>query len=58
MAIQSAGTVMNYDSIFGEHAGLTVRADLLGAGQFGASFVGQMVRTPILDISVACDLDP
>ena len=48
---------MNYDSIFAEHANKTVRAGLIGAGQFGASFVGQVVRTPILDIPVVCDLD-
>ena len=48
---------MNYDSIFVEHANKTVRAGLIGAGQFGASFVAQVVRTPILDIPVVCDLD-
>ena len=48
---------MNYDSIFAEHANKTVRAGLIGAGQFGASFVGQVVCTPILDIPVVCDLD-
>ncbi len=48
---------MNCDSIFAEHAYKTVRAGLIGAGQFGASFVGQVVRTPSLDIPVVCDLD-
>ena len=48
---------MNCDSIFAKHANKTIRAGLIGAGQFGASFVGQVVRTLILYIPVVCDLD-
>ena len=49
---------MNYDTSFAEHVGKTVWAGLIGAGQFGASFVGPVDCTPILDIPVVYDLDP
>lgn len=49
---------MNYDAIFAAHSDRTVVAGLIGAGQFGASFIGQVRRTPMLDVPVLCDLDP
>lgn len=49
---------MNYDAIFAAFAGRKVRAALIGAGQFGASFVGQAMRTPMMEVAVLCDLDP
>jgi len=48
---------MNYDALFSQHADKTVRAGLIGAGQFGASFIAQTTRTPILDVPILCDLD-
>ncbi len=48
---------MNYDALFAQYADRTVRAGLIGAGQFGASFIAQTIRTPILDVPLLCDLD-
>jgi len=48
---------MNYDAIFAGHEGNTVRAALVGAGQFGASLIGQARHTPLLDVPVVCDLE-
>jgi len=48
---------MNYDAIFSALGERSVAAGLIGAGQFGASFVGQASRTPRLDVPVVCDLD-
>lgn len=48
---------MNYDAIFSKFEGQTVRAALVGAGQFGASLIGQARRTAMLDVPVVCDLD-
>lgn len=48
---------MNYDAMFGNHAKKTVRAALIGAGQFGASFISQTTRTAMLDVPILCDLD-
>jgi predicted homoserine dehydrogenase-like protein len=49
---------MNYDTTFAEHVGKTVRAGLIGARQFGASFVGQAICTQFLDIPALSELDP
>ncbi len=48
---------MNYDAIFSQFEGSTVRAALVGAGQFGTSLLGQVKRTTMLDVPVVCDLD-
>ena len=48
---------MNYDAIFSQFEGSTVRAALVGAGQFGSSLLGQVERTAMLDVPVVCDLD-
>ena len=48
---------MNYDAIFSQFEGRTVRAALVGAGQFGTSLLGQVERTDMLDVPVVCDLD-
>ena len=48
---------MNYDAIFSQFEGSTVRAALVGAGQFGTSLLGQVERTAMLDVPVVCDLD-
>ena len=34
-----------------------MRAVLVGAGQSGTSLLGQVERTPMLDVPVVCDLD-
>jgi predicted homoserine dehydrogenase-like protein len=38
-------------------AGRTVSAALVGAGEFGASFIGQARRAPQIEPRVVCDLD-
>ncbi len=48
---------MNYDALFAQYADRTVRAGLIGARQFGASFIAQTIRTQILDVPLLCDLD-
>ena len=48
---------MNFDALFAQYAYRTVRAGLIGAGQFGASFIAQTIRTPILDVPLLCDLE-
>ena len=49
---------MNYDTSFAKHVGKTDWAGLIGAGQFGASFVGQAIYTQFLYIPVLSELDP
>ncbi len=48
---------MNYEALFAAHAGHTVRAGLVGVGQFGVSLVTQSRRVPLLAVSALCDRD-
>ena len=48
---------MNYEAIFAKQEGRTVRAALVGAGNFGTSLIGQAKHTALLDIPVVCDLE-
>lgn len=51
---------MNIENLFAlrQHdPGRVVSAALVGAGEFGASFIGQARRTPRLEPRVVCDLD-
>ncbi|MFC7397408.1 flagellar biosynthesis protein FlgA [Chelatococcus sp. GCM10030263] len=49
---------MNLEAIFGRSADMPVRAGLVGAGEFGATFVAQSRRIPGLTAPVICDRDP
>jgi predicted homoserine dehydrogenase-like protein len=49
---------MNLERLLDLAPGRRFRAALVGAGQFGHSFVFQGLRNPHLDVPVVCDRDP
>jgi len=49
---------MNVEALFAAAGERTVRAGLVGVGQFGVSLVTQARRTPRLTIPALCDRDP
>jgi predicted homoserine dehydrogenase-like protein len=48
---------MNLETIFGSSKASPVRAGLVGAGEFGATFLMQARHSPGLSTPVVCDLD-
>jgi len=48
---------LNYEALYEAHAGRTVRAGLVGVGQFGVSLVTQSQAIDLLEVSALCDRD-
>jgi predicted homoserine dehydrogenase-like protein len=48
---------MNYEALFRPHRDKTVRAALVGVGEFGATFVKQTRSIPGLQVAALCDRD-
>ncbi len=46
---------MNYETLFKAAGEKTVRADSVGAGEFGTSFIFQARRVPGLEIPAVCN---
>ena len=49
---------MNYQQLFSSFQGQTISVALIGAGQFGATFIRQCTQIADMDIKLVCDLDP
>ena len=49
---------MNYQQLFSSFQGQTIAVALIGAGQFGATFIRQCTRIADMKIKLVCDLDP
>ena len=49
---------MNYQQLFSSFRGQSISVALVGAGQFGATFIRQCSQIADMQIKLVCDLDP
>jgi predicted homoserine dehydrogenase-like protein len=49
---------VNYEALFRAHAGKKIRVGIVGAGEFGRSFVFRSGRVPGLEVVAVADRDP